>query len=153
MTKKKEKEKNWVCYCLCDKTRGYSYVGITNNFTRRHRQHNGELVGGAKYTRAHRPWSTLFKLHGLQTHQQVLQFEWAMKHRRKRGHKGVVGRIRTLESLLSVKTRWTKRAPKICSLSLVVEVFLTEERYLKYAGIKSLPIRAKKNITYLFLKK
>lgn len=28
----------------------YSYVGMTNNFFRRIRQHNGEISGGAKYT-------------------------------------------------------------------------------------------------------
>ena len=28
----------------------YTYLGITNNFKRRLRQHNGEIKGGAKYT-------------------------------------------------------------------------------------------------------
>jgi putative endonuclease len=31
------------------------YCGITSDIKRRMKQHNGELAGGAKYTRARRP--------------------------------------------------------------------------------------------------
>jgi predicted GIY-YIG superfamily endonuclease len=41
---------NYVVYVLKNTTHNKTYVGITNNTTRRIRQHNGELVGGAKYT-------------------------------------------------------------------------------------------------------
>lgn len=34
---------------------GSLYTGITTNLTRRLRQHNGEIRGGAKYTRSKRP--------------------------------------------------------------------------------------------------
>lgn len=31
------------------------YTGVSNNLLRRCRQHNGELTGGARYTRVRRP--------------------------------------------------------------------------------------------------
>lgn len=41
----------YCVYLLCHSVNRCTYVGITNNLTRRIRQHNGELVGGAKYTK------------------------------------------------------------------------------------------------------
>ena len=48
-------EKIWTIYILeCgDKT---LYCGITNNLDNRMRQHNGEIKGGAKYTRSRQPF-------------------------------------------------------------------------------------------------
>ena len=41
---------NYIIYLLINSCNSNTYVGITNNKERRIRQHNGELVGGAKYT-------------------------------------------------------------------------------------------------------
>ncbi|WP_173505988.1 GIY-YIG nuclease family protein [Marinobacterium sp. xm-d-579] len=45
---------HWFVYVVrcSDKT---LYTGVSTDPARRLRQHNGELVGGAKYTRARRP--------------------------------------------------------------------------------------------------
>ena len=37
------------------------YCGITTNIERRIKQHNGELSGGAKYTRSRRPCKLIYQ--------------------------------------------------------------------------------------------
>ncbi|MCH1553664.1 MAG: GIY-YIG nuclease family protein [Luminiphilus sp.] len=44
----------WVVY-MVECTDGTLYTGVSTDLTRRLRQHNGELKGGAGYTRARRP--------------------------------------------------------------------------------------------------
>lgn len=73
-----------LVYCLRSSCKRYTYVGATMKFERRIRQHNGELVGGAKYTKAHRPWHPIFHVHGFDSWQECLQFEWRWKHVRGR---------------------------------------------------------------------
>lgn len=49
----------WWVYVLLGDVRGrnLSYVGCTTDVDRRLRQHNGELAGGAKFTRGTQSWS------------------------------------------------------------------------------------------------
>jgi predicted GIY-YIG superfamily endonuclease len=96
------------CYILasCDGRR--TYVGVTHNLAHRLRQHNGALSGGAKATKAWRPWCVIVTISGFRTRSEALMFEWAMHH--VRGSGGIAGRRVKLEKVLA-KTRWTRRAP------------------------------------------
>lgn len=46
----------WFAYVLIAGSVRRTYVGVTTDVARRLRQHNGELRGGARSTRAGRPW-------------------------------------------------------------------------------------------------
>ncbi len=46
----------WFAYVLVSERTRRTYVGATTDVERRARQHNGLLRGGARATRAHRPW-------------------------------------------------------------------------------------------------
>lgn len=91
-----------VVYVLRSTNSRKTYCGFTNNFHRRLRQHNGIIKGGAKYTKNEKKgtWDPLFIVDGFSTKQKGLQFEWALKHSKKRGN-GIEGRRSALEILLS----------------------------------------------------
>jgi predicted GIY-YIG superfamily endonuclease len=77
---------------------GFHYVGSTTDVRRRLRQHNGEIVGGAKWTAKHRP-HILVAVYGTYVDRsEALRAELALK----RGKRGV-GR-----------TRWSPTDSKWC---------------------------------------
>lgn len=54
------------------------YTGVTTDVARRIRQHNGELVGGAKYTRPRQPVSLVYSA-TYPTRKAALQVEYQIK--------------------------------------------------------------------------
>ena len=63
-----------ACYLLRSKSPrrvGRTYIGFTVNPSRRIRQHNGELVSGAKSTRSGRPWDMVMVVSGFHTKVRV----------------------------------------------------------------------------------
>ena len=54
--KEEDEYTEWWVYVLVSETNGQTYVGVTVDVERRLRQHNGEIVGGAKRTHRGRPW-------------------------------------------------------------------------------------------------
>lgn len=46
----------WYAYLLRSQSASRTYVGVSTDPERRLRQHNGELVRGARSTRVGRPW-------------------------------------------------------------------------------------------------
>ena len=68
---------DWFNYIIFDKVK--TYVGSTVNLNRRIRQHNGEIKGGAKYTRGG-SWQYYCVIFNLNNHKNTcLSEEWHIK--------------------------------------------------------------------------
>ncbi len=116
-----------VCYLLSSTIINRSYVGYTVNLTRRIRQHNGEIKGGAKGTHYGRPWEIVGYISGFPDRTTALQFEWAIKHCRKGGW-GVKGRIAAIEIILE-KERATSKAVENKELRLTMNWLNSEYEF------------------------
>ena len=69
----------WYNYVIFNQKCSKTYIGSTINPTRRFRQHNGEITGGAKYTKGGiwEPFIILGDL--LHTKNTALSYEWHLK--------------------------------------------------------------------------
>jgi predicted GIY-YIG superfamily endonuclease len=68
-------------YCVyLIKSDNLTYVGMTNDFLHRIRQHNGEIKGGAKYTSRKNNWHPILIIDGFLDKKTACQCEWKMKH-------------------------------------------------------------------------
>lgn len=72
----------WFLYVLVSETTGRTYVGITTAPTRRLLQHNGERPGGARATRAGRPWALGATYGPYGSRGEAQRAEHALKRRR-----------------------------------------------------------------------
>ena len=99
-------EKLWYCYMLVSTDRKKTYVGATVNPDRRLRQHNGELVGGARATKG-RSWRRVFLIGQFASEVPALQFEWRWKQigctQCKFIKNPIERRLRSLKVLLSLE--------------------------------------------------
>ncbi|KAG0620148.1 hypothetical protein M758_4G193000 [Ceratodon purpureus] len=86
---------DWCTYLILSADKRKTYLGVTANFTRRLRQHNGELVGGAKAARAGRPWSLVCTVRGFATRSEGIV---------RLCHVMVLQRVETLDDLSSSST-------------------------------------------------
>ena len=96
------------CYILanaCNQT----YNGYTNNLSRRVRQHNSEIKGGARYTCGKGPWEYIAVItcdDEAFTMRRALSLEWSIKYPtnkrpRPREYQGASGRINSLSLVFS----------------------------------------------------
>jgi len=109
---------DFICYLIQSERTGTCYVGMTNNFPRRLRQHNGELVGGAKRTHNRRPWKPVVTVHGFHNKIQALQFEWRFAKGMPRGW-SLNTCLRRLEIGMGM-VRWTSNSPLAASVPLTL---------------------------------
>ena len=94
---------NYVVYLLNNSCNNKTYLGITNNSERRLRQHNGELKGGAKYTKAFKGegcWNYYLKIPNL-SKSRALSIERTAKNLRKKA-KGKTSIEKRLDVLLPI---------------------------------------------------
>lgn len=69
---------DWTLYLISSGDR--TYIGVTTNLTRRIRQHNREIVGGAKAT-AGRTWKLVMHIEGFVSKSIVMRWERIVKSR------------------------------------------------------------------------
>jgi len=77
-------EAPWFVYVLASKRSARTYVGITTDPTRRLAQHNGDRAGGARTTRAGRPWRMAAQYGPYAARGEALRVEHAVKRLRGR---------------------------------------------------------------------
>jgi predicted GIY-YIG superfamily endonuclease len=58
------------------------YIGYTIDFSRRLKQHNGIITGGAKRTQKGRPWYPICQIKGFYDSHSALRFEFRLQHAR-----------------------------------------------------------------------
>lgn len=118
----------YVVYIL--KSDNKSYIGMTNDFLRRWKQHNGYLSGGAKYTTSYKKyWEPLCIIDGFTTKSEAMQCEWRLKRAR-----GYLKRVQYVSQLFEKAERWTKKSPLIKQQNLRVYALQ------KYHSLFSFPI-------------
>ena len=96
-------DKNYRVYLLVNTVNNRTYVGITNNYIRRIRQHNGELVGGARYTHNNKEDGE-WKYYGyiLDVDKRTsLSLEKRIKLRKSKGKTPLERRLKSIEYILN----------------------------------------------------
>jgi predicted GIY-YIG superfamily endonuclease len=108
----------WCFYLI--KNNNCTYAGVSPDPTRRLRQHNKEIKGGAKYTTSKGPgWTHMCIVRGFRTKIESMQFEWAVKHAPPRGVGGINSRIQKLYHVCC-QEKWTTRAPIARDIPLTI---------------------------------
>lgn len=85
--------KPWYVYLLVNEN-GRSYVGCTTDYTRRLRQHNGEIKGGARSTRGY-TWTLMHHIPAGTSRREAMKLERFVK--KAKGYKGRHMRMLTNE--------------------------------------------------------
>ncbi len=118
-------EKKWIFYIIYNEH--YTYAGVSPDPTRRLRQHNGEISGGAKYTTGKGSgWQHLCLVEGFRNNIEALQFEWAVKHIPPRNAGGLKNRVKKLYTLFQ-KDKWTSKAPYAKEVPLTITWCIDEQ--------------------------
>lgn len=91
-----------LCYILRSTVSNRTYIGYTVDFSHRIRQHNGEIVGGAKKTQKWRPWQPVCLIRGFYDSSAALRFEYRLQHPGKKRKSGEDAVTFTLQNLIKL---------------------------------------------------
>ena len=112
----------YLVYLL--KCENRTYIGMTNDFFHRWRQHIGEIKGGAKYTsKMGKDWYPICIIDGFKTKKEACQCEWRWKRKR-----GDIKRVKYINDMIQ-SGKWTKNSPLIEDQNLRIYV---DNDYKKY---------------------
>jgi len=126
----------YLVYIL--KSDKFSYVGMTNDFFRRFRQHNKEIKGGAKYTSKRTGWYPICIIDGFDTMVEAMQCEWRVK---KSGLlRGPDGRVKHLSNMLK-KEKWTSKSPVIKEQNLTIYIDDAFKPYLTTSSSNDIKVK------------
>ncbi len=87
----------WYIYLLVSQSLKYlnhTYVGITTNLDRRLKQHNGLIQGGAKNTRAKRPYNIAYYISDIENRSIAQKLEYDIK--KQKGYENRLAYIKKL---------------------------------------------------------
>lgn len=120
-----------ICYLLSTLDGQRTYNGYTNNTTRRIRQHNGEISGGAKATRGRGPWHYIAWITSPEwtCANEALSLEWHIRY--------FTGKRERREAM------WRGEVGRMASLPIVFEkahARLPEHTYVLYVGEEWVPV-------------
>ena len=87
---------SWFTY-LVRTSRNHLYCGVSTNVSRRIRQHNGELAGGAKALRGQRPVQLVWSIRA-DTRSQAQRLEAGIKALSHKAKEEVIAGIRLLDT-------------------------------------------------------
>ena len=107
----------YLVYMLkCD---NLTYIGMTNDFLRRWRQHIGDLKGGARYTKKKQDWYPILIIDGFETMKEAMQCEWKLKRNKK--YRGSLRRVEYAHLMIQQEL-WTSKSPNIKDQDLQVYI-------------------------------
>jgi len=101
----------YYCYLIYSLKLKKTYIGITNNLTKRIKQHNHEIKGGAKSTRGDCNWKYYIIIGNFLHKQDACRFEWYWKHQKNNKNKwiktksSIINKLNRLINLL-VDNKW-----------------------------------------------
>ena len=112
----------YLVYIL--KSENYSYIGMTNDFFKRWKQHNRILKGGARYTSKREYWTPVCIIDGFIDKREAMRCEWRLKRAR-----GYLNRVKYIDYIFNNEEKFTKNGSEIKSLNLKI---YSKKNYYKY---------------------